>query len=97
MLYLRLAVVVGLGRLAAHVLVPELAELADSEVLAGAKEGVAGVLPQDVRRQLVGLRHGGGQWSQVTRRHGDKYCAQYVQVNTSSEFLRNFNSIIQIY
>ena len=67
MLHLRLVVAVGLGHFAAHVLVPELAELADGEVLAGAEEGVAGVLPQDVRGQLVGLGQGSCQSSGVTR------------------------------
>ena len=39
----------------AHVLVPELALLAHSEVLGPAEEGVAGVLTHDVIDKLVGL------------------------------------------
>ena len=64
MLYLRRVVFLGLGHLGAHVLVPELAELADGEVLAVAEVGVAGVLPQDVRGQLVGLGQGSRQSSE---------------------------------
>ena len=54
--YRSLPVVVVLGDLRAHVLVPELAELADGVVLAGAKEGVAGVFSQVVPCQLVRLQ-----------------------------------------
>ena len=54
--YRSLAVVVVLGDLCAHVLVPELAQLAHGVVLAGAEEGMTGVLSQVVARQLVRLQ-----------------------------------------
>ena len=77
----------GLGHLGAHVLVPELAELADGKVLAVAEIGVAGVLPQDVRGQMVGLRHGHGQWSGDNRR-------QYL-VRTMSEWPTILSSLVR--
>ena len=45
----------ALGDLCAHVLVPELSELAHRVVLARAEERVARVLAQVVPSQLVGL------------------------------------------
>ena len=54
--YRSLPVVMVLGDLCAHVLVPELAQLAHGVVLAGAEEGVAGVLSQVVPCQLVCLQ-----------------------------------------
>ena len=53
--HLGLVVILVHGDLPTHVLVPELPDLTDGEVLAVSKEGMAGVLPQQVGGQLVGL------------------------------------------
>ena len=54
--YRSLPIIVALGDLCAHVLVPELAQLAHRVVLARAEERVARVLAQVVPSQLVGLK-----------------------------------------